>query len=151
VGFNAGFIAAWSPGGSANQQSLFIGLSLPGVKGGERAITLQGVIKLNFGDILLTANGSSYILQLRNIALKILLLTIPPSGQTNIILFGDPAGTDRDTLGWYASYVKSGSGQQGQKQLPGLASQNLEHVQRAQNQVVRLSSPRASAKGTRAG
>ncbi|MCU1233616.1 MAG: hemagglutinin protein, partial [Candidatus Solibacter sp.] len=99
VGFNAGFIVAWSPGGSSTQQSLFIGLSLPGVKGGERAITLQGVIKLTFGDILFTANGDSYILQLRNIALKILLLTIPPSGQTNIILFGDPAGADRDTLG----------------------------------------------------
>ncbi|HXA50958.1 MAG TPA: hypothetical protein VNV86_11660 [Candidatus Acidoferrum sp.] len=139
VGFNAGFIVAWSPGGS--QLSLYIGLSLPGVKGGERAITLQGVIKLTFGDVSFMVNGTSYILQLRNIALSILSLTIPPSGQTNILLFGDPSGADRDTLGWYAAFVKSGGSGGGKTQmvrLPGLTAESLAHVARLQNQVVRI-------------
>jgi hypothetical protein len=139
VGFTAGFIVAWSPGG--NQLSLYIGLSLPGVKGGERAITLQGVIKLTFGDVSFMVNGTSYILQLRNIALSILSLTIPPSGQTNILMFGDPSGADRDTLGWYACFVKAGGGGGGKQQmvrLPGLTPESLAHVARLQNQVVRI-------------
>jgi hypothetical protein len=139
VGFTAGFIVAWSPGG--NQLSLFIGLSLPGVKGGERAITLQGVIKLTFGDVSFMVNGTSYILQLRNIALSILSLTIPPSGQTNILMFGDPSGADRDTLGWYACFVKAGGGGGSKQQmvrLPGLTPESLAHVARLQNQVVRI-------------
>ena len=65
-------------------------------------------------------NDSSYILQLRNIALSILSISIPPSGQTNIVLFGDPTGSDRETLGWYAAYVKSQASQQKPRSLPGV-------------------------------
>jgi hypothetical protein len=137
VGFNAGFIAAWSP--ATSQLSLFIGLSLPGVKGGERAITLQGALKLTFGDISFLASGASYILQLRNIALSIFGISLPPSGQTNIVLFGDPAGKDHDTIGWYAAYAKSGGTPSKTRQLPGLDDAVLTSIARARTQVSRIS------------
>jgi hypothetical protein len=47
------------------------------------------------------------VLKLKNIMLKFLVLSIPPNGRTEIILFGDPAGTaENNQLGWYAAYVK---------------------------------------------
>lgn len=104
VGFTATVVAAWSPGGDTPK--LFVGLALPGAKGGERALTVEGVIKIAFGDIRFVAAGTSYMLQLRNMALKILSLSLPPTGQTNVLLFGDPDGKDRETLGWYAAYQK---------------------------------------------
>lgn len=123
TGFTAGFVAAWSP--ATSQPSLFIGLSLPGVKGGERAISIEGVLKLNFGDIAFIASGTSYILELKNISLGLLSLSFPPNGQTSILLFGDPSGKDRETLAWYAAYVKNDSSQPHQQQqmqrlLPGV-------------------------------
>lgn len=139
VGFNAGFISAWSP--ATTQPSLFIGLSIPGVKGGERAITLQGVIKLKFGDVSFLVNDSSYILQLRNIALSILSISIPPSGQTNIILFGDPTGSDRETLGWYAAYVKSQASQQKPRALPGVAADVAQLSDLVSSRVTKVSKP----------
>lgn len=139
VGFNAGFISAWSP--ATTQPSLFIGLSIPGVKGGERAITLQGVIKLTFGDVSFLVNDSSYILQLRNIALSILSISIPPSGQTNIVLFGDPTGSDRETLGWYAAYVKSQAGQQKPRALPGVAADVAQLSDLVSSRVMKVSKP----------
>jgi hypothetical protein len=139
VGFNAGFISAWSP--ATTQPSLFVGLSIPGVKGGERAITLQGVIKLNFGDVSFLVNDSSYILQLRNIALSILSISIPPSGQTNIVLFGDPSGTDRETLGWYAAYVKSPANQQKPRALPGVSPEVAQLSDLVSRRVTKASKP----------
>ena len=139
VGFNAGFISAWSP--ATTQPSLFVGLSIPGVKGGERAITLQGVIKLTFGDVSFMVNDSSYILQLRNIALSILSISIPPSGQTNIVLFGDPSGTDRETLGWYAAYVKSQANQQKPRALPGVSPEVAQLSDLVSRRVTKVSKP----------
>ncbi|HZM85120.1 MAG TPA: hypothetical protein VFF31_01065 [Blastocatellia bacterium] len=139
VGFSAGFISAWSP--ATTQPSLFIGLSLPGVKGGERAITLQGVVKLTFGDISFLVNDSNYILQLRNIALSILSISIPPSGQTNIVLFGDPTGSDRETLGWYAAYVKAQASQQKPRALPGVAADVAQLSNLVSTRVMKVSKP----------
>ena len=51
-----------------------------------------------------------YLLKLKNIVLKFFALSIPPSGQTEIILFGDPRVevTREDKLvGWYAAYSKT--------------------------------------------
>ncbi|MBV9407267.1 MAG: hypothetical protein JO164_00485, partial [Candidatus Eremiobacteraeota bacterium] len=67
IGFTAGFIAAWSPTDGA--LAVFIGLSIPGVKNGRRAISLQGVLTLNFGDLSFVVNGTSYILEMRTITL----------------------------------------------------------------------------------
>src|SRR5262249_8625081 len=117
VDFTAGLVCAWSPSAAREQPRAFVGLSLPGVHGGERAISLQGVIRLVFGDVGFLVSGTTYILELRNIALKVLSLTLPPDGQTNILLFGDPSGQDRETLGWYAAYSKAGGG--APKRLPG--------------------------------
>lgn len=123
VSFTAKVVAAWSPGGDTAK--LFVGLALPGAKGGEKALTIEGVIKLAFGDIRFVTTGTSYMLQLRNMALKILALSLPPTGQTNILLFGDPDGKDRETLGWYAAYQKpddrkkNKDKEKDQKRLPG--------------------------------
>lgn len=108
VGFTAGLLLAWSPNPSGT--SLYIGLSLPGVSGGQRAISLQGVLTLAFGDVRFVVDAPSYMLQLRNIALKFLSLTFPPNGQTNLLLFGNPNAQTSGALGWYASYMKNGAG-----------------------------------------
>ena len=44
------------------------------------------------------------MLKLRQIVLRILLLTFPP-GNVDLYLFGDPAlRTGNSALGWYAAY-----------------------------------------------
>jgi hypothetical protein len=105
----ASIVAAWAPG----QPNLFVGLRLPGSSGGKREIALQGVLKIVFKSIEFVvgdADGAaSYLLKLKNIQLKFMVLSIPPSGQTEIIIFGDPhASPDSETktVGWYAAYAK---------------------------------------------
>jgi hypothetical protein len=108
AGFVASLIFAWNPGAGSK---FFVGLRLPGSTGGKREISLQGVIKLVFKSIDFVVGRNegrvSYVLKLKNIMLKFLVLSIPPNGRTEIILFGDPAGTaENNQLGWYAAYVK---------------------------------------------
>jgi hypothetical protein len=137
IGFTAGFIAAWSPAGGA--LAAFVGLSIPGVKNGRRAISLQGVLTLSFGDLNFVVNGTSYILEMRTIALSVLALTFPPTGQTSILLFGDPSGADRETLGWYAAFNKPTGNQQSTKPpLGGLAPGVLQWAEHARREVVAL-------------
>ncbi len=139
IGFDAGFVAAWSPSGKGALDA-YVGLSIPGVKGGKRSISLQGVLTLAFGDIGFIVSGTSYILELRTITLSLLSLTFPPTGQTSILLFGDPKGSDRETLGWYAGYAKSAGNQQKttSPQLAGLAPEVVQWAQRARRDVVAL-------------
>ena len=99
---------AWSPG----KDAVFVGLRLPGSSGGKREIAIQGVLKIVFKGIEFVVgenNGQvSYLLKLKNIMIKFLVLSIPPSGQTEIIIFGDPQGTaENNTVGWYAAYAKA--------------------------------------------
>ncbi len=137
VGFTAGFIAAWSPTDGA--LSVFVGLSIPGVKNGQRSISLQGVLTLAFGDVNFIVSGETYILELRTITLSVLSLTFPPSGQTSILLFGDPSGTDRETLGWYAAFNKpGGNAQKKQPPLGGLGPGVLQWAEHARRDVVAL-------------
>ncbi len=109
AGLVATLLVAWSPG---SEGKLFIGLKLPGSTGGKREITLQGILKLAFKSIELvvgkTDSGQvSYLLKLKNIVLKFMVLSIPPTAQTEIIIFGDPGGTaENNTVGWYAAYAK---------------------------------------------
>ncbi len=107
--FTATMTAAWSP--SPTEVSVYFGLSLPGVKNGNLSFALQGVLKLAFGAVNFLVNDTSYILQLQNIALKLLGLSFPPGGQINMMIFGDPKGQDQNTLAWYASYLKEGADQ----------------------------------------
>lgn len=105
AGFTASLLAAWSPG--AKSPNVFIGLKLPGMGGGEKTLSLEGILKLKVKRIAFMVDDSgAYLLKLDNIALSLLGLTIPPSGQTGLFLFGDPAGKDNTTLGWYGGYAK---------------------------------------------
>lgn len=105
--FRAKLMVAWSPG-LGESPNAFIGLALPGVKGGERSMSLQGVIKLTFGDVRFNISSqddrTEYVLQLRKIALSILGVKLPSSASIDLLLFGDSAGGNRNTIGWYASY-----------------------------------------------
>lgn len=107
AGFVASLLTAWAP--NPSNYTIFIGLRMPGVSGGKREISIEGIIKISFGDVRFVVNAPSYILQLRNIALNLLSLSFPP-GQTDIILFGNPDEQDNTTLGWYAAYKKSNQG-----------------------------------------
>jgi hypothetical protein len=105
VGFVASLLLAWQP--NPKNYTIYIGLQIPGATGGKREISLEGVIKLTFGDLrFVTAAPGAYILQMRNIALSVLSMSFPP-GQTDLVLFGDPEVGDNSTLGWYAAYKKT--------------------------------------------
>jgi hypothetical protein len=109
VGLTVNLLAAWSP--NPDGVSAFVGLKLPG-SGSKSEFSLQGVLKLSFGGIQFIttgteATGLGYILKLKNIVLKLLLLSFPPNGQTEVLIFGDPqAQSSNRTLGWYAAYAK---------------------------------------------
>ncbi|HEY7543813.1 MAG TPA: hypothetical protein VID27_02975, partial [Blastocatellia bacterium] len=119
AGFIATLTAAWSP--NPSDYSVFTGLSLPGSNGGKREISIEGVLKITFKTIEIIVDTSNeniaYILILYSIALGFLSISFPPTGQFNIVLFGnpDPQG-DNTSLGWYAAYAKPQSNTQGQNQ-----------------------------------
>lgn len=101
--FSANLLAAWAPNDSGS--SVFIGLKLPGMSNGKKELSLQGILKLAINNIGFTVNDTNYLLRLNDIGLKFFSLSFPRYGQTNILLFGDADGKDRDTLAWYAAYV----------------------------------------------
>lgn len=105
--FEAILVAAWSP--SANDYNVYLGLQLPGSTSASSEITIEGPLKLGMQRIQFTASeqgGPPYTLIFNNIALKFLGVSFPPSGSTNVYLFGDPSSQDNATLGWYGAYVK---------------------------------------------
>jgi hypothetical protein len=107
AGLVASVLAAWGPG----KDRVFVGLRLPGSSGGKREIAIQGVLKIVFKGIEFVIGDrdghADYLLKLKNITLKFLVLSIPPNGQTEIIIFGDPRGQgENNTVGWYAAYAK---------------------------------------------
>ena len=115
-GFVASLLLGWQP--DPAQYRVYLGLRIPGATGGKREISLEGVLKLSFGDLRIVVTGpGAYILQLRGIALSLLSISFPP-GQTDLLLFGDPSGKDNSTLGWYAAYAAPSSDSKG-KPLPG--------------------------------
>ena len=121
AGLAVSILAAWAP----EQEGVYVGLKLPGSTGGKKEITIQGLLKIAFKSIqfviypldaaedatLLTDQTErevGYLLKLKNIVLKFFVLSFPPSGQTEIIIFGDPREVDRKDklVGWYAAYAK---------------------------------------------
>ncbi|KUO09303.1 hypothetical protein [Streptomyces sp. DSM 15324] len=105
-GFVASLLLGWQP--DPARYRVHVGLRIPGATGGKREISLQGVLKLTFGDLRFVVTGpGAYVLQLRGIALNLLSISFPP-GQTDLLLFGDPSGQDNSTLGWYAAYAAPG-------------------------------------------
>ncbi len=113
IGFTARILLGWAP--NLTTPTLYVGLGLPGVSGGQRAISLEGVLSLAFGDVMFVVQAPTYILQFSNIALKLLSLTFPPNGQINMVMFGNPNAETSGALGWYAAYVKNGAGSGGGK------------------------------------
>jgi len=111
--FEAILLAAWSP--SANDYNVYLGLQLPGSTSARSELTIEGPLKLGMQRIQFTTadnGGPPYTLIFNNIALKFLGVSFPPSGTTNVYLFGDPSGEDNTTLGWYGAYVKDEEKQQ---------------------------------------
>jgi hypothetical protein len=107
AGFKASMLLSWSPGTDLSANA-GIGLKLPGTGSGGKLLSLQGVLKLQIGELKLSRNGGIYLLELDRIALSVLMLTIPSAGQFNALLFADPTGKDHTSLGWYAGYAKKG-------------------------------------------
>jgi hypothetical protein len=102
-----GIIAAW--GNSGAGYNVYIGLKLPGSNSAKPEIPIEGLLKLAFAKVEFTAtddaSGRAYMLKLRQIVLRILLLSFPP-GNVDLYLFGDPAArTGNSALGWYAAYT----------------------------------------------
>lgn len=122
IGFTARLLLGWAP--NLTSPTVYIGLGLPGVSGGQRAISLEGVLSLAFGDVTFVVQAPTYILQFSNIALKFFSLTFPPNGQINMVMFGNPNAETSGALGWYAAYVKNGStgGSKTMKSLARLAA-----------------------------
>lgn len=111
VGLTARMLLAWGPGGdAAGTPDLAAGLWLPGMSA-TSPLSLQSVLKLSVGRIILSRGGASeeearFLLTLNDIALKALgLLKLPPNGVTNFLLFGAPESAgDSSSLGWLAIY-----------------------------------------------
>lgn len=108
AGFKASMLMSWSPGSAGQEPNAGIGLKLPGTGPGGKLLSLQGVLKLKIGELSLSNNDGTYLLQLDRITLNALMLTFPSAGQLDALLFADPAGKDRTTLGWYAGYAQTG-------------------------------------------
>ncbi len=108
VGFTAGLLIGWAP--AQADPIVYVGLSLPGVSGGQRSISFEGVISLDFADVEFIAQPPTYMLKLGNIAIKLFVYTFPPNGQVDLVLFGNPDAQTSGALGWYACYVKNGAG-----------------------------------------
>jgi hypothetical protein len=108
VGLTSGLLTAWAPKSGPSGYSALVGLRLPGTGGGAKLISLQNVLKLSIGQMVLTFDrkNNSFLLMLTEIALRFLgLLKIPPSGSSTFFLFGNPAGDGKPSgLGWYAMF-----------------------------------------------
>lgn len=120
AGLVVSILVAWVP----EQEGLYVGLKLPGSSGGKKEISIQGLLKITFKSIQFvvyplradapdarTSEGErevGYLLKIKNIMLKFFMLSMPPSGQSEFILFGDPRDIDREDklVGWYAAYAK---------------------------------------------
>ncbi|WP_166923161.1 hypothetical protein [Flavobacterium poyangense] len=108
AGFTSTFMMAWCVGANG----AWAGVKLPGVNPQAPSFSLQGVLKLNIGSILLQkATGTeevAYLMKINNIALELFSLSFPPGGNICFMLFGNPAANAKpESLGWYGSYVKS--------------------------------------------
>lgn len=108
AGFTSTFMMAWCVGA----KGAWAGVKLPGVNPQAPSFSLQGVLKLNIGSIMLQkATGTAstaYLMKINNIALEVFSLSFPPGGNICFMLFGNPAANAKpESLGWYGSYVKS--------------------------------------------
>lgn len=112
AGFVATVLLTWGTDSLAANTSLgtMAGLKIPGASAQSKLLSLQNVLKLDFGSLELSVqeNSTAYILKINDIALKFLGLKIPSGDKFNFMLFGDPGATSSPTsLGWFAAYNNS--------------------------------------------
>lgn len=108
AGFTSTFMMAWSVGA----KGAWAGVKLPGVNPQAPSFSLQGVLKLNIGSIMLQkatgTTGVAYLMKINNIALEVFSLSFPPGGNISFMLFGNPATDAKpESLGWYGAYIKN--------------------------------------------
>lgn len=112
AGFVATVLLTWGTDSLAANTSLgtMAGLKIPGASAQSKLLSLQNVLKLDFGSLELSVqeNSTAYILTISDIALKFLGLKIPSGDKFNFMLFGDPGAASSPTsLGWFAAYNNS--------------------------------------------
>jgi hypothetical protein len=107
VGLNSYLLTAWAPDSQGDYKAQ-VGLQLPGTGGGAKLISLQTVLQLSIGQIVLAYDQkkNAFLLMMTEIALKVFgLLKLPPNGSTLFYLFGNPDAAGKASgLGWYAMY-----------------------------------------------
>lgn len=112
IGLKVKVLIGWAP--SAEAYNIYVGLNLPGSSSANTEIPIEGILKLVFKKIEVTAaeNLSSdgqkqvnYMLKLRGISLSLLSVSFPP-GTIDMYLFGNPQ-SDRSAVGWYAAYSRA--------------------------------------------
>lgn len=116
AGFNATFMMMWEVGGTGAAA----GIQLPGVNSQSKFFSLQGVLKVTIDTIKLLKgivldnnrqpdpSKMAYLMMINDIALKFLSVKIPPNGDIDFYLFGNPdEGASPGSLGWYAAYQKN--------------------------------------------
>jgi hypothetical protein len=90
---------------------VYVGIKLPGLTGEVLGFSLQSVLKLSFKSAQFLFDpsdkpeNSTYLLKLKAIVIKLLVLSLPPNAQTELLLFGNSKGRDQP-IGWYAAYAK---------------------------------------------
>jgi hypothetical protein len=112
AGFLSELSTAWSPDTAVRR--LTAGVKLPGVGGGQKALSLQNVLNINIQSFTFISSYLeeadkqllSYLLRFNNVKLSILGKKLPGAADTQFILFGDATGTDKNTLAWYAAYYR---------------------------------------------
>jgi hypothetical protein len=94
----------WSPDPQALR--IMTGLKLPGSTG-RNELSLMGVLKLSIYSTQLLCADGAFLLKLTGVTLKLMGKSLPPAGDFQFFVFGDPdprAGSS--SLGWYAAYRK---------------------------------------------
>ncbi|TEB40850.1 hypothetical protein D0809_28510, partial [Flavobacterium circumlabens] len=78
AGFTSTFMMAWCVGA----KGAWAGVKLPGVNPQAPSFSLQGVLKLNIGSIMIQkatdTTGTAYLMKINNIALEVFSLSFPP-------------------------------------------------------------------------
>lgn len=107
AGFTARLLIAWSA--STNKPAVALGIRLPGT-GGAKGFSFENVLQLSIDAFILamdtttTPGTTVYSLWLRSIGLSLLGIKFPPSGSTNLILYGNPDAPGQ--IGWYGQYTQ---------------------------------------------
>jgi hypothetical protein len=105
-------LVAWSPGADGGDPSVYLGVKLPGAKGGLGvSLPLQGVVTMGFKGIEFIVDDQpgverTYTLRMRDFALRLLGLAFPP-GHNDVILFGNPDQSGSSKVGWYMAYASA--------------------------------------------